>query len=57
MPTVLAISSQVVYGHVGNSAAAFALRRLGVHVLPVPTIVLSSHPGRDARRAGGERLA
>jgi len=45
MPTVLAISSQVVYGHVGNSAAAFALRRLGVHVLPVPTIVLSSHPG------------
>lgn len=45
MPTVLAISSQVVYGHVGNSAAAFALRRMGVHVLPVPTIVLSSHPG------------
>jgi len=45
MPTVLSISSQVVYGHVGNSAAAFALRRLGVHVLPVPTIVLSSHPG------------
>lgn len=45
MPTVLAISSQVVYGHVGNSASTFALRRLGVHVLPVPTIVLSSHPG------------
>jgi pyridoxine kinase len=44
MPTVLAISSQVVYGHVGNSAAAFALRRLGVHVLPVPTIVLTSNP-------------
>ena len=45
MPTVLSISSQVVYGHVGNSASAFALRRLGVHVLPVPTIVLTSHPG------------
>jgi len=44
MPTVLAISSQVVFGHVGNSAAAFALRRLGVHVLPVPTIVLTSNP-------------
>jgi pyridoxine kinase len=45
MPSVLAISSQVVHGHVGNSASAFVLQRLGVHVLPVPTIVLSSHPG------------
>lgn len=44
MPRVLSISSQVVYGHVGNSASVFPLRRLGVHVLPVPTILLSSHP-------------
>ncbi|MFP4537363.1 MAG: PfkB family carbohydrate kinase [Dichotomicrobium sp.] len=44
MPTVLSISSQVVHGHVGNSASVFPLRRLGVHVLPVPTILLSSHP-------------
>lgn len=42
---VLSISSQVSVGHVGNSATAFALRRLGQEVWDVPTIVLSHHPG------------
>ena len=46
--TILAIQSQVVYGHVGNSAAAFALQRLGFEVWPAPTAVLSNHPGHGA---------
>ena len=35
---VLSIQSQVVYGHVGNSAAAFVLQRQGHAVWQVPTI-------------------
>lgn len=42
---VLSLSSQVAMGHVGNSATAFALRRLGHVVWDVPTTVLSFHPG------------
>lgn len=45
---VLSISSQVSVGHVGNSATAFALRRLGQEVWDIPTIVLSHHPGHGA---------
>ena len=45
MARILTIQSQVIYGHVGNSAAAFALERLGHEVLAVPTIVLPHHPG------------
>lgn len=48
MPVVLAISSQVVRGHVGNSAAAFALQRSGIDAWCVPTIILSNHPGHGA---------
>jgi pyridoxine kinase len=54
MPVVLAISSQVVRGHVGNSAAAFALQRLGIEAWCVPTIILSNHPGHGA--ASGMRM-
>jgi len=43
--TVLSISSQVVYGNVGNSAAVPALQSRGHEVLAVPTITLSNHPG------------
>jgi pyridoxine kinase len=53
--TVLAIQSQVAYGHVGNSAGAFALQRLGIDVWPVPTVVLSHHPGHGG--SGGGALA
>lgn len=42
---ILSLSSQVAMGHVGNSATAFALRRLGHVVWDVPTTVLSFHPG------------
>ena len=43
-PTVISIQSQVVHGHVGNSAAAFPMRALGVNVAEVPTTILSNHP-------------
>jgi len=45
MARILSIQSQVIYGHVGNSAAQFALERLGHDVLAVPTVVLPHHPG------------
>jgi pyridoxine kinase len=53
MAKVLSISSQVVYGHVGNSAAAFVLQRMGHDVLAVPTVLLSNRPGYKA--IAGER--
>jgi pyridoxine kinase len=43
---VLSIQSEVVYGHVGQGAARFALQRLGHEVWAVPTVTLSSHAGR-----------
>jgi len=48
--TILAIQSQVVYGHVGNSAAVFALQRLGHEVMAVPTTLLAHHPGHGKPR-------
>ncbi len=48
MKRVIAISSQVVRGRVGLSAICPALTLLGLEVLPVPTIVLSNHPGHKA---------
>ena len=46
--TVLAVSSQVVYGPVGNSAAIPAMQSLGLNVLGLPTVLLYSHPGHGA---------
>lgn len=46
--TVLAISSHVARGVVGNSAAVPALMRLGIEVWPVPTVIWSNHPGHGA---------
>ncbi len=45
---ILCISSQVVYGPVGNSAAVPALEAAGFTVLAIPTTVLSNHPGHTA---------
>ncbi len=42
---VLSIQSSVAYGHVGNSAATFALQRLGVTAWPVHTVQFSNHTG------------
>lgn len=51
MARVLAISSQVARGHVGLSAIVPALQRLGHEVWPLPSIILSNHPGH-AHAAG-----
>lgn len=45
MARVLAISSQTVFGPVGNSAAVPSLQEHGHEVLAVPTTLLSNHPG------------
>lgn len=45
---VLSISSQVVWGPVGNSAAVPALQAMGHEVLALPTVTLSNHPGHGA---------
>lgn len=45
MATILSISSQVVMGAVGNSASTFPLMRLGHNVWPIPSLILSHHPG------------
>jgi pyridoxine kinase len=44
LPLVISIQSQVAYGHVGNSAAAYPMRACGVEVVEVPTTLLSNHP-------------
>jgi len=40
---VLSIQSHVVFGHAGNSAAVFPMRRLGVNVWPLNTVQFSNH--------------
>ena len=47
---ILSIQSHVAYGHVGNSAAVFALQRLGCEVWPVHTVQFSNHTGYGAWR-------
>lgn len=48
--TVLTVSSQVVWGHVGNSAIVPALQALGCEALALPTVLLAHHPGHGAPR-------
>jgi pyridoxine kinase len=45
MGRVLCISSQTVFGPVGNSAAVPALQASGHEVMQIPTVLLSNHPG------------
>jgi pyridoxine kinase len=47
---ILSLQSHVAYGHVGNSAAVFALQRLGVEVWPIHTVQLSNHTGYATAR-------
>ena len=47
---VLSFQSRVVWGHVGNSVAEFALRRMGVDAWPLDTVCLSHHPGHGPTR-------
>lgn len=46
----ISIQSAVSYGHVGNSAAVFALQRLGHEVWPIDTVRFSNHPGHGSFR-------
>lgn len=47
---VLSLHSQVVRGHVGNSAAQFAMQRLGHGVWNMPTVLFSNHPGHGGHK-------
>jgi len=49
-PAVVSVQSHVAYGHVGGSAAVFALQRLGLEVWPVQTCHLSNHTGYPSWR-------
>ena len=43
MKNILATQSHVVYGHAGNSAAEFPMRRMGANVWPLNTVQFSNH--------------
>lgn len=43
MKNILSIQSHVVFGHAGNSASEFPMRRLGVNVWPLNTVQFSNH--------------
>jgi len=45
---ILSIQSYVTYGHVGNSAAVFCFQLFGFNVWPIPTALLSNHPGHPS---------
>ena len=48
---IVSVSSRISRGYIGNTAAAFAARRLGVDVWEVPTVIWPHHPGHG-RPAG-----
>lgn len=43
-PFVISIQSQVVFGHVGNSAAVFPMQAAGLEVAEIPTVIFSNTP-------------
>jgi pyridoxine kinase len=52
MKAVLSIQSQVAGARVGNSVAGFAMERLGVPVIALPTAILGRRPDRGAPGGG-----
>jgi pyridoxine kinase len=60
MAKILTLSSQVVFGPVGNTAAVPPMLAMGHEVMQVPTIILSHHPGHgkpSAQHIGDEAFA
>jgi pyridoxine kinase len=57
MRYVLSIQSSVAHGHVGNSAAAFALQRMGRDVMRVDTVRFSNHPAHGGFAGGPAEAA
>jgi len=49
---ILSIQSFVSRGHVGNSTAVFCFQLFGFDVCPIPTTLLSNHPGHPGFRGG-----
>src|ERR1700686_483902 len=60
MPTVLSIQSWVACGNVGNTAALFALQRLGCETWSLNTVAFSNHTGYGKGRGAavpGQEIA
>lgn len=57
MRYVLSIQSSVAHGHVGNSAAAFALQRMGRDVMRIDTVRFSNHPAHGGFSGGAAEAA
>lgn len=51
-PFVISIQSQVVFGHVGNSAALFPMQAAGLEVAAIPTVIFSNTPHYPTLRGG-----
>ncbi len=51
-PLVISIQSQVVHGHVGNSAAVFPMQASGLEVAAIPTVIFSNTPDYPTLRGG-----
>jgi len=43
MKNILSIQSHTVFGHAGNSASEFPMRRMGANVWPLNTVQFSNH--------------
>jgi len=54
---ILSIQSQVLNGSVGNTGAAFIYARLGLEVWPLPSVILSHHPGHGGSEGGPVKQA